>query len=91
MPGLEICVVYNKVTGETYIVKGKRVAERISRTANKFYKLTNSKEITICEVAASFFKDYHVDKKNIKFCWKTTTFEKMKLYKEFFNYKYKVT
>jgi hypothetical protein len=87
LAGLQLYTVYNSTTGNLYITKGRRAAERIAATANKLCSLINIKEQNICESSHEFFKKHHIEKNKVHFCWDTTPAEKMDLFKKFFKFK----
>lgn len=87
MTKLQYFTVYNMTTGQVYIVKGKRTAERIVGTANKLSSLINVIEHYICEPSLEFFKKHHIDKSKIHFCWDATPIQKMDLLRNLFKTK----
>ncbi len=84
---MELWVSYNTTSGQVLVVKGRRMGERVSATANKLNKLINNKQIVVCDLACSFFKDHHIDKNKIEFCWDITIEEKMNLFRHWFKRK----
>lgn len=87
MAGLQLYTVYNINTGNLYIVRGRRAAERIAATANKLCFLINVKEQNICEPCDEFFKKHPIDKNKIHFCWDISPLDKMNIFKKLFKYK----
>jgi len=83
MPLLELWVIYNKHTGDVYICKGKRFGLRVLGLMNKLFKLLGNKQNAIALPISSFFKNYPIDKELIQFTWKTTSNERMELFKIF--------
>lgn len=84
---MELWVVYNKTSGQTYITKGRRSAERICSTLNKFHKLICSNEISICDSAKMFFNSHHIDKNKILFSWPISSVDRMNILKTLFKIK----
>lgn len=87
MPKLEHFCVYNVVTGQIYITKGKRPAERIASTANKLCRLINLQNQNVCEECSDFFKSHHIEKEKIHFTWDISSEERMVLLRNFFKVK----
>jgi hypothetical protein len=87
MAVVEIYIIYNIVTGYLFVVKSKRLAERICSAANKYHKLIKSGETFICEISNVFFSNHHIEKSYIRFLWDIDEIEKMKLYRSFLKYK----
>lgn len=77
MPNLQAWVVYNKNNGDVNIVKGKRLAERITVAYNKVFHLLNKEKTIICIEASDFFSTHFIDKNNINFGWDISTVDKM--------------
>jgi hypothetical protein len=75
------------MTGVTYIVKGRRPAERIASTANKLCNLMEIAPQWVCEDSIEFFKSHHIDKNKIHFCWNATAIQKMDILRKLFKSK----